>query len=184
MIKKRNYLFIEIAIVALLMLLLVGIGLPRFFQAQTVSMITKTLTDFHALHQAFEYYYIDQSTDVLDYDAGMDHSIPPFMMKEFYIYRCLTTPNAYISHIPLDLFQMQDESVSQNDPPYYEYSSINRFPTGIRWMLTSSGPDLKMDALWYTYRVKPKLDIYHSSNGIKSKGDIFASNLSVVDSLQ
>lgn len=132
----------------------------------------------------FESYTIDQSADVLDYDAGNDRSIPPFMMNEFYFYRCLTTPIAYITQIPVDIFQMQEESLAQNDPPYYEYSSINRFPTGIRWMLTSSGPDLTIDALWSSYRSKPKLDIYHSSNGIKSNGDIFASNLGVVDSLQ
>lgn len=121
---------------------------------------------------------------MLDYDAGMDPSIPPFMMKEFYIYRCLTTPNAYITQIPLDEFQMQEESVPQNNPPYFEYSAVNGFPTEIRWMLTSSGPDLYMDALWNSNWVKPKLDIYHTSNGIKSNGDIFASNLGVVDSLQ
>ena len=184
--KKKNptYLMIEVFIVVILISILIAVSLPRFFQAQTASMVTRTLTDFNALHQAFEYYYIDQSADILDYDAGRNSSIPPHMMKEFYVYRCLTTPNSYITHIPVDIFQMQDVSIPHNDPPYYEYSAFTRYPTDVRWMLTSSGPDLKMDALWYYYRKRPKLDIYHSSNGMKSTGDIFASNRGVVDSLQ
>lgn len=190
MLKNRKYLLVELSVVFLLLAILVGISIPRFFKAQTTTLLVQCLTEMNTLHDALERYFVDFNAYPPDFDSGQISGFNFVRPDEFSSYMCLTTPNAYLEKIPYDIFQIQPDAPKLKSTPYYFYSGpgtnlISKWkPSNTKWNITSIGPDLTMENSWgYSYDQALKM-AYHSSNGITSPGDIYASNRGVINPLR
>jgi type II secretory pathway pseudopilin PulG len=150
----------EILIVILLLVVLFGLSIKRFFDAQIYMKLSQVYKDMNELHQAFESYYID------------NRSYPPDNCSNPYY--LLTSPNSYIQDIPKDIFRNQNNSQYLPDSTFYDYltkGDKSSFINPYDWIIISFGPDEKEDIfLDYGYN-----DVYNVSNGIFSNGDIFTT---------
>lgn len=187
--RSRKHLAVEVTIVSVLIVLLIGISLPRFFKAQTSQLIARAITDMGELHQAFEAYFVDNQAYPPDFDSG---AIPganvPMMISEKHTYKCLTTPIVYMNPIPFDVFMLEFGAHKHKNPPHYEYAGpgvmhleMNWQLSGTRWTIISLGPDLWSESSYNFTHNEAMLSTYNVSNGLVSRGDLYASNFGVID---
>lgn len=187
----RKNLLLEISIVTLLLVILIGLSIPRFFRAQSSATLTQVYRDMSALHKAFEAYFTDHNAYPPDFGSGEIPGAGHLAMSgESTTYKCLTTPVSYINPIPLDVFALEEGAVSMVSPPHYEYAGPGTHliqmwaSSGTQWTLISIGPDLYSQSSWnYSHDMALKM-AYHSSNGMLSSGDIYASNLGVINPMK
>lgn len=149
--------------------MLAAIAIPNFLEAQTRAKVARTQSDMRSLATALEAYAIDNKT----YPAQL---------------RQLTSPVAYITAIPLDVFAAKDGQAG--DLRWFAYTPLpfesERTQTRYTaWVLASRGPDgvfspdparelsaakdLKTEEIQRL--LVPKT--YDPSNGTRSAGDIF-----------
>ncbi len=177
------FTLIELLIVIAIIAILALIAVPNFLEAQIRAKVTRTYADMKSLAVAFEAYYIDWSHYPPDWDS--DGS-----MDEGRTYANLTTPIAYITKIPDDVFTTGKTNLhTGKSTPYFQYvgwspgggpPQLQRL--GVQYIMSTVGPDLKDDLLWaHAYR---GLDSYNRSynptNGTVSSGDIARSNIGFV----
>lgn len=189
--KYRAFTLIELLIVVAIIAILAAIAVPNFLEAQTRSKVSRALADIATLTTTLEAYAVDNNrypphAEILDDDtynfpatAGGLPTIdllPPVG---------LTTPITYISSLPNDVFDLQEEVEARRLYGYVQSQLISDIlrdrgfissadaviPTYGGWRLYSAGPDQDKGA-------DTKLNIlYDSSNGTISNGDIIRSQV-------
>lgn len=167
------FTLIELLIVVLIIGILASIAIPNFLEAQTRARVSRAENDLRTIATSLEMY----QTDWNRYPPTPLWSLPS---RDFRLMR-LTTPIAYMSSLPQEVFQRGDKaetypywSPGLNDAmkysPIYFYLDEERERTG-RWALFSRGPDLN-----YEMAVEEGgsgiLVHYDPTNGTISNGDI------------
>ncbi|MGI6455796.1 MAG: prepilin-type N-terminal cleavage/methylation domain-containing protein [bacterium] len=179
--KMKAFTLIELLVVVAIISILASIALPNFQHAQVKAKSAAAMAEMRTLVTAIESYSMDNNRYPLD---GNDFfQIDEELFDQQRIQKVLTTPTAYISEIPEDLFH-QDASQHTYDPvidryfqsrrPYpYVYFSKGNFKqhrgTPHGYFLFSFGPDRIFDN---AYHQEDEYVIYDPTNGIISGGDI------------
>jgi general secretion pathway protein G len=133
--RKFAFTIIELLVVVSVIAILASIALVNLLQAQTRSKVSRALADMKAIEQALESYYVDHNTYPEDYAASKP--------QEYGMGR-LTSPIAYISSVPLDVFGgYLDTDRDEHVKSYSLGTSPEDRP--IRWALVSVGPDSSDD---------------------------------------
>ncbi len=183
--KNRSaFTLIELLIVVAIIAILAAIAVPNFLEAQTRSRISRAMNDLRTISVAMESYRIDNNSYIpRRSDAGMGRS------GDIGEIRKLTTPIAYCSAVPDDVFLMiagQPQSEYRIYTPGYRVSTVNTvgyvsdyqvYPH-TAWMTWSIGPDLLTNA--GGYRTLPVIIANEGSNppgiGKDKNGEYITSN--------
>jgi prepilin-type N-terminal cleavage/methylation domain-containing protein len=197
--QRRAFTLIELLIVVAIIAILAAIAVPNFLEAQTRAKVSRGLADMRSIATGLESYKVDTNKYPPDYQlyqqGGGGGTTGQFANA------CLgrlTTPVAYITAIPLNVFTYRN-SWYDGDPRWYGYKSEDNWRTivlpGIQtrpdaelnklWVLESVGPDQHSN--WGSYamfgqKVLNSIGfiqggggpgcIYDATNGTVSAGDI------------
>jgi len=199
---RRGFTLIELLIVVAIIAILAAIAVPNFLEAQTRAKVSRTRTDMRSLATAIESYRVDFNMYPPDIH---DPAFPGF---NTFLGRLipLTTPIAFITTIPTDIFAMDIAyGSSPQSGPYrqggmtgapvllpivYDYAKfdpgldmvsvwddISSNPEGIAWALSSPGPST-MDVIFLGFS---NYVIYDATNGTLSEGQILRTSVGAED---
>ena len=204
--KKRNrgFTLIELLIVVAIIAILAAIAVPNFLEAQTRAKITRTIADMRTIATAMETYRVDHNWIPWrgdDFAANNYHGTLEFLRwkdkatdEEFGIGHMLTSPIAYITSVPIDIFNTR---AFKNERPHnfdFQVEWAAAFMRGASKEVVSKGSnissfvwpnDSRNGVIHYTYVLQscgPDLsfwdgsnqDIYYDpTNGTVSGGDIY-----------
>jgi len=183
-----GFTLIELLIVVAIIALLAAIALPNFQQAQVRAKVTRAESELRTIATALESYRVDnenyppenyESPLLVPVDGAPSVLVIPNAIKLM----PLTTPVAYITKLPTDIFDPGNDSVNQIQPHTYHYAARNdllypgaQFFEGkneenrrCEWVLQSYGPDKGIDRGLHTYWQFPR---YDPTNGTISLGNI------------
>jgi len=188
----RAFTLIELLIVVAIIAILAAIAVPNFLEAQTRAKVSRVHNDLRNIAHAMEMYYVDNRTYPAAYRAFV--VMPPISTAAATDRRLLTTPIAYISSVPYDIFR-RDAGAANFEYLLYGYhytgpasGSYELYPR-TAWMTWSMGPDRTEQT--GGYRSKPTILAnealpnpvvegtgragmrYDPSNGTISTGDIY-----------
>jgi len=204
----RAFTLIELLIVVAIIAILAAIAVPNFLEAQTRSKVSRFMADLRTCATGMEAYYVDANryppADL--YPAGHDASItgPNDIYAlpggaEGYTSRRLTTPIAYVSSLPSDIFAHGGDGLPNAHAPHYINDLMNevlfttpdeqyfsartraalalgvdptpdRYARVVRWHMHSHGPDRDHDDFAGAAGIPVA---YDPTNGTVSDGDIF-----------
>jgi len=173
--RKRSifgFTLIELLIVVAIIGILAAIAVPNFMNARMKAKIARVESEFNAISTAFRLYLLDSN-----------ERLPQWTHLGCHVaWRKFTTPVAYMSVLPFDLFQPNREDLQVHDHLYYEYSgclgkvSMNNSANKGKvsdFVLASIGPDIDDDTDLISDYPKSLVFIpYNVSNGLNSNGDI------------
>ncbi len=176
---KRGFTLIELLMVVGIIAILATIGLINFLEAQTRSKVSRVVADLRTMATAVETYAVDHT-----------HYPDTFGQTK------LTSPVAYITSLPRDIFAASDGSAhfaymntrqmsTPEELQNWEVASFTPSQQGElaaqSWFIWSNGPDLKNTSLDDTQGafhdvVKApgaRLGIFYDpTNGTVSVGDV------------
>jgi len=189
--RAQAFTLIELLIVIAIIAILSAIAIPNFLEAQTRAKVARAMADMRSLATGIESYFVDYNAYPRGRPEGADKpNYVPLSRRMV----TLTTPVAYITRIPPDVFPatgwngeggttqftMEEKDLDAYD--YYDAASDmeedQRNPDSTRhsmWRLASAGPDL-----WASFGIirdnpplpdRSGLD-YDPTNGTVSWGDI------------
>lgn len=164
---RQGFTLIELLIVVAIIGILAAIAVPNFLNAQLRAKIGKVESEFATIRTAFEMYRMDRGgrlPDAWTINGGW-----------YGAWQRFTSPVAYLTTVPIDVFQPKDKSLYVNQHNYYEFVEANKDKagTGKNWALASLGPDQQDDTLSFaTYPNSTKWISYSASNGLISDGDV------------
>jgi prepilin-type N-terminal cleavage/methylation domain-containing protein len=186
---KLGFTMIELIIVTSIIGILAAIAIPNFLAARTRAKVSRVRAEQEMLMVALQSYFADKTTYPMNYKKGIPSDIDLMV---------LTTPIAYITRLPQDLFQFPELRDNRIAGPYLKkrefpmdirfggYGYINYLQmiakkgevpkenpfNGNNWyILLSLGPDYKLD---YDASKIPNTYIsYDPTNGTTSEGDIW-----------
>jgi prepilin-type N-terminal cleavage/methylation domain-containing protein len=149
---RAAFTLIELLIVVAIIAILAAIAVPNFLEAQTRSKVARVKSDLRSLATAIESYRVDHNEypEGTDNPANYDPQIAAFLgplANGYYTFRTqgpggitvgrdfanITTPVAYISSMPYDVFAKAGV--------FFTYCYRNAKVTKNFWILTSAGPD-------------------------------------------
>ena len=164
--RKAGFTLIELLIVVAIIGILAAIAVPNFLNAQTRAQIARIEADAKSTATALEQYRLDQNAYPVD--ATNRNPIGLYM---------LTTPVAYMSQLPLDVFvpaSYFDDGSGEAIGPFLEMGTDTGAERQLgTWSLSSAGPDADDDVQgqtsWPWGTVFWEFD---PTNGLHSNGDI------------
>lgn len=183
---RKAFTLIELLIVVAIIAILAAIAVPNFLEAQTRSKVSRCKADMRSLGTAMESYRVDFNGYMPDAFSLQQAGLLSPGWTNIQIYAKLTTPVAYMTSIPGDVFYAQN--MRPNDRYFLwknfagfgyaaQFASDSRYQggswvnEGVRqvWVMYSMGPDLK----WGTgIDYFPISQQYDPSNGTISGGDV------------
>ncbi len=181
--ETRKVIWTLLAFAALLLFCAVGvllaIALPSYLEASISSKTKRTLADMRTLAKALEDYHADngaypvytidpkESINASSYESSATECEPNFAQSKVNGPAMLTTPIAYLTSLPYDIFSPAPER------------TFNYYSDGVGWIVWSAGPDGVYDLDWTKYSgAEPEIyDLlapwtYDPTNGTESPGDI------------
>jgi len=185
---KRGFTLIELLIVVAIIAILAAIAVPNFLEAQVRSKLSRVYSDIRTLRTGLEAYHVDYQRYPIDWGY-----------EERRTWAQLTTPVAFLTSIPNDVFYDPNNRIDVgSDPTFQPYAYgggtdvpgdtwwVNTpYPAhGVGYFLYSCGPNMRADFVDFSdyhglFARGPEAcaDIlYNPTNGTKSYGDIFATN--------
>lgn len=172
---KGGFTLIELLIVVAIIAILAAIAVPNFLEAQVRSKVSRAKADLRSLATGLEAYAVDNNHYPPPIDFGIpliwgDVTSPPYNAK---ISNYITTPVAYLSSLPLDVFATNRPLPSP--PPgnvnmfkrfFYidtEYLSANpSFAPGNNNPITVAGMQA---GIWAMFSIGPDLQEYNGHPG-------------------
>lgn len=131
---RLAFTLIELLIVVAIIAILAAIAVPNFLEAQIRAKVSRVKTEMRTMATAVEAYRIDN-------DSYVETFTPP---------NVLTTPIAYISDLPADIFNVHKPDLPDFFKPFEYYFS--RYGYGAmpilnpsRYVFASLGPDTDLD---------------------------------------
>ena len=155
--RKRGFTLIELLIVVAIIAILAAIAIPNFLEAQVRAKVARVKSEIRNLATAMESYYTDNRTYLLSWfqiDPSSDSS-------GSYPY-CLTSPVAYITSYPYDLFYYMAGG------EYHPYRIYALTPTGV---YTHSYEFFMPTSTWSTWSIGP--DLFPAAGGYRTPDAIF-----------
>ena len=208
--REGGFTLIELLIVVAIIAILAAIAVPNFLEAQTRSKVSRTLADMRSVSVAIESYMVDTNNIPLPVPWRFNYSQAHFIAEWLVLYAppgtshsvpgpypgtLLTTPIAYMTTIPVDMFNTKmllrdrsywgvDRKVNAASAVYSGFP-LNR-PTKVRddfrrsmipalipenyhYALESAGPDLLW---WQNTGQNAESWFYDPTNGTVSYGQI------------
>jgi prepilin-type N-terminal cleavage/methylation domain-containing protein len=168
--SRRGFTLIELLVVVAIIAILAAIATVNFQQAQVRSKVARVDSDMRTIATAVESYFVDHNVYPL---AAIDDAVLPRPLT------VLTTPVAYLSSIPVDIFspapvnfhsgvimtgfQYKDRASTDIGLPGETYGPYwNEIP-GKKYFILSPGPNIIWDVAPFEY--------YDPTNGTVSVGD-------------
>lgn len=186
--RRNAFTLIELLIVVAIIAILAAIAVPNFLEAQTRSKISRAKADMRSVATAIEAYRVDCN------------KYPPTRWEQEGRYAYITTPVAYISSVPMDVFGTGKPGTFVylgGQLAYYTYDFVVSYAPKDLWGWSNgdtywadmmkgamvSGPDSKA---WYLASAGPDKRVgldpqdnpewmatpYDPTNGSISAGDI------------
>ena len=157
MMKRKGFTLIEILITVAILGLLTAIAIPNLLQAQVRSKVSRVKADLQSIATALGAYRADHNNFPLCSFGYQNSRARPEEQEPELLLSTLTTPVAYISAIPRDVFPCEDVRSVRFPGRRYSYRYYSRWwktvvagayplliagkqPTA-QWALVSSGPD-------------------------------------------
>ena len=174
--SKYAFTLIELLIVVAIIAILAAIAVPNFLEAQIRSKTSRSQADMRSITTALEAYHVDNN----HYPS---HDFAPAFSR----LNVLTTPVAFITDVPADVFSdrhldpvtwqyHRDSYIYDEIAPLIEIGHwdiltyIDAYEHGQEWLLIGRGPNKVYDATYYS---DPNLDTrYDPTNGTISRGDL------------
>ncbi len=143
--KQRSaFTLIELLIVVAIIAILAAIAVPNFLEAQTRSRVSRAMNDMRTIAVAMESYRIDNNSYIA---SDVNSPLEGHGSYSAADRRLLTTPVAYCSSVPPDIFQI----IAGRSAPGYRIYALSYNSAGnptyylypyTAWMTWSYGPDL------------------------------------------
>ena len=185
--RRLAFTLIELLIVVAIIAILAAIAVPNFLEAQVRAKVSRTKSDIRTEVTALETYRIDHNKYA---PANTEDGVtqPPYTENwwDSTIPYRLTTPIAYISTLPGDIFVHNkeynhfhygtlDQQVEMNETTttFDTYTRMVRGESSstAQYYVMSHGPDLKHDPPDLAENPLGTV-LYDPTNGTVSKGDI------------
>ena len=181
--SRKGFTLIELLIVVAIIGILAAIAIPNFLLAQVRAKVSKSHAELASLGTSMELYAVDNN----GYIATTAGTTSPFDGLPIVLiedrWEQLTSPVAYISSIPDDIFGKLELSNSPIAPPweYRSYDVLTREPLQehffiyletnfhrvSKWYMASQGPDQEVGI------VQGQMGMpYDPTNGTMSYGDV------------
>ena len=146
MVVKTNKYFtgftlIELLIVVAIIAILALIAVPNFLEAQTRAKVSRVKADMRTQTTALEAYGVEWNGYIVRRD--FDNAIPPLITKVEEM-KVLTTPVAYITSLPVDVFNSMliwPYNIFDYWDPEHMKDNYRPESHGGGWVLVSFGPD-------------------------------------------
>jgi prepilin-type N-terminal cleavage/methylation domain-containing protein len=193
---KRAFTLIELLIVIAIIAILALIAVPNFLEAQTRAKVSRVHADMRSIALAIETYAVDWGRAPIGSNEGSGALNLWDTDDRDFAYNQLTTPTAYIVSIPDDPFTDRteikrfDTGLIRNFRKYqYQYWQYPNHPSsydswleqGYTWYLRSPGPSRMVGPPFMNVMIRDHVtdNIYDSSNGTMSIGQIYRTNKGV-----
>jgi len=192
----RAFTLIELLIVAAIITILAAIAVPNFLQAQTRAKVARVHAEMRTMMEALELYHVDNNAypyrrNTLGTLRRTPH-VPQLDTRLAQLSK-LTSPVAYISTLPPDVFEATipppNNLLDYYDPAQFSWLVNSRHgidtddyqdPETIGYLLVSVGPDgyLGTGPNNYGWPALPSLRLtifrpYDPTNGTISDGNIY-----------
>ncbi|MBN1517913.1 prepilin-type N-terminal cleavage/methylation domain-containing protein [Candidatus Sumerlaeota bacterium] len=184
---RSGFTLIELLIVVLIISILAAIATPNFLEFQVRAKVSRAKADMKAMETGIEAYNVDNGAYPPAHDPNLGGGTNVFPLRERIHW--ITTPIAYLSTLPPDVFTVKGGCWNPL-PEFYDtydyYDSVSdeledgksiNSTRGAYWRLSSAGPDL-----WHSYSITAPDDPgfcggrkgveYDPTNGSVSAGDI------------
>ncbi len=203
---RRAFTLIELLIVVAIISILAAIAVPNFLEAQTRSKVSRIKADMRTLIVGIESYHLDNNMypyrrNTQATDTRHPH-VPENALRMTQM-AALTTPIAYLTSLPIDIF---DPNISppNNLIDYYDPTQVSWLvnyrhtynpalqisPEQAGWMLVSVGPDRWLGAIDNSGGSDPSTPFelrgtiyytYDPTNGTVSTGNIWSGQYGGMD---
>ena len=186
-----GFTLIELLIVVAIIAILAAIAVPNFLEAQVRSKVSRVHSDFHTIAIAINAYAVDHGRPPIDANYGVTLGLWPSEGRDA-VYQFFTTPIAYLTSAPVDVFLekvgRREESRSPQKCYYYHClmdpmgavtaNSADGYRLGYIWYVRSLGPDRVAKEPFFLDAVVSRnlANVYDPTNGTISAGDIWWSN--------
>ncbi|HPA47185.1 MAG TPA: prepilin-type N-terminal cleavage/methylation domain-containing protein [bacterium] len=157
---KNSFTLIELLIVVAIIGILAAIAVPNFLNARLRAQLAEVTSTMRTMLVAVDMYRLDNGKIPVHYDDPNQN-------------RWMTTPIAYASQLPYDIFA--NFTAGADDLDYADYGSNEtrgcpHYQTYDKaYWIVSIGPDMVWQTLWKERRNS----MFDMSNGLRSKGDIY-----------
>ncbi|MGI8908258.1 MAG: type IV pilin protein [Candidatus Sumerlaeaceae bacterium] len=175
---RAGFTLIELLIVVAIITILAAIAVPNMLEAQIRAKISRAKSDMRTIAGAMEAYHVDNN-----------HYPETYVNARWERFFPLTTPIAYISSVPTDLFHPLEEQgdVGIDWGPRNGAYKMGATPIDApsRFAIASDGPDRDEDSIpikaypGFSWAVFTGQDqdftymIYDATNGTVSNGDLW-----------